>query len=99
MLLHIERTVGGVDAFRPYHKDFIKQFSGKSIGTEDWRRHFEDYWAQFPEQEAAIKKHVDLDVSRTKRRGTMIVCANSLTSLPLGLAERRGTRIASQDGV
>ena len=95
MLLHIERTVGGVEAFSPYHKDFIKEFSGKSIGTEDWRRHFEQYWAQFPEKEAAIKKNVDLDVRN--RYGSEIVLRLILSFA--GLAQWRRTRITRQDGI
>lgn len=61
MLLHIERTVGGVEEFKPYHKAFIQEFAGRSIGTSDWLDHFHKYWSQFPEKHAAIKKNVDFD--------------------------------------
>lgn len=38
-LLHLERTVGGLDHFLPYMKDYVKTFNGKSITTEQWRTH------------------------------------------------------------
>ncbi len=38
-LLHLERTVGGLDHFLPYMKDYVKTFNGYSITTEQWRQH------------------------------------------------------------
>ncbi|KIP01983.1 hypothetical protein PHLGIDRAFT_112533 [Phlebiopsis gigantea 11061_1 CR5-6] len=38
-LLHIERTLGGVDVFLPYINDYVSTFMGKSITTEQWKDH------------------------------------------------------------
>ncbi|CDO71730.1 hypothetical protein BN946_scf184920.g14 [Trametes cinnabarina] len=38
-LLHLERVLGGLDAFLPYVREYVAAFSGRSITTEDWKRH------------------------------------------------------------
>ncbi|TBU30770.1 metalloprotease [Dichomitus squalens] len=43
-ILHLERMLGGLDAFLPYIKDYATTFQGKSITTEDWKRHLYAYW-------------------------------------------------------
>ncbi|OSD05714.1 hypothetical protein PYCCODRAFT_1465050 [Trametes coccinea BRFM310] len=45
-LLHLERMLGGLDVFLPYVHDYVSTFMGKSITTEDWKRHLYAYWAQ-----------------------------------------------------
>ncbi|KAF6765906.1 peptidase family M1-domain-containing protein [Ephemerocybe angulata] len=39
LILHLERTVGGLDVFVPYIRDYVKTFSGKSITTWEWKDH------------------------------------------------------------
>jgi leukotriene-A4 hydrolase len=34
-----ERTVGGLDVFLPYVRDYVDTFSGKSITTAQWKEH------------------------------------------------------------
>ena len=43
-------------------KAYIDAFSGISINTTDWLNHLLEYFAKWPEKEAALKK-VDWDVS------------------------------------
>jgi len=44
-ILHLERTLGGLDAFLPYVRDYVKTFTGRSITTEQWRDHLYQYFA------------------------------------------------------
>ncbi|GAA6059566.1 hypothetical protein JCM10212_000622 [Sporobolomyces blumeae] len=60
-LYYLEKTVGGLEVFSPYHKAFVAEFDGKSISTQDWLDHFWKYWSQFPEQEKLLKEKVDFD--------------------------------------
>lgn len=39
-----ERTLGGIDAFLPYIKDYFTTFKGKSITTAQWKDHLYAYW-------------------------------------------------------
>ncbi|EIN13273.1 Metalloprotease [Punctularia strigosozonata HHB-11173 SS5] len=45
-ILHLERTLGGLDAFLPYVRDYVKTFQGTSITTEQWKDHLYAYWAK-----------------------------------------------------
>ncbi|GAA5967502.1 hypothetical protein JCM3765_004689 [Sporobolomyces pararoseus] len=60
-LYYLEKTVGGLEVFAPYHKEFVTRFSGFSISTQDWLDHFWSYWSQFPEKEKLLKEKVDFD--------------------------------------
>ncbi|KPV73418.1 uncharacterized protein RHOBADRAFT_55163 [Rhodotorula graminis WP1] len=60
-LLHLERVVGGVDVFNPYHKDYISTFAGKAISTQEWEEHFWAYWGRYPEKERALREQVDFN--------------------------------------
>ncbi|KDQ30245.1 hypothetical protein PLEOSDRAFT_154934 [Pleurotus ostreatus PC15] len=44
LILHLERTVGGLDVFLPYVKDYVSTFLGKSITTEQWKAHLFGYY-------------------------------------------------------
>ncbi|KAK9899275.1 hypothetical protein P389DRAFT_150549 [Cystobasidium minutum MCA 4210] len=46
LLLHLERTVGGLDIFLPYMHDYVKTFRGKSISTQDWQSHLFTYFGK-----------------------------------------------------
>ena len=41
-----EQTLGGLDVFLPYVKDYVRTFTGKSITTEQWREHLYQYFAE-----------------------------------------------------
>lgn len=43
-LLHIERTLGGLEVFLPYIKDYIATYMGHSITTETWKNHLYAYF-------------------------------------------------------
>ncbi|RSH81372.1 hypothetical protein EHS25_006904 [Saitozyma podzolica] len=47
-LLHLERTVGGLDHFLPYMKDYDRTFSGTSITTGQWRSHLFHFFGNQP---------------------------------------------------
>ncbi|KAJ3565633.1 hypothetical protein NP233_g7504 [Leucocoprinus birnbaumii] len=53
-LLHIERTLGGLDVFLPYARDYVSTFSGKSIRTEDWKEHLYGYFKSQPDKIKAL---------------------------------------------
>jgi len=44
LLLHLERTLGGLHVFLPYVKDYVNMFMGKSITTQQWKDHLYDYF-------------------------------------------------------
>ncbi|TEB26297.1 leukotriene-A4 hydrolase [Coprinellus micaceus] len=44
LILHLERTVGGLDVFLPYIRDYVETFSGKSITTWQWKDHLYQYF-------------------------------------------------------
>jgi len=44
LLLHLERTIGGLDVFLPYIRDYVETFSGKSITTQHWKDHLYAYF-------------------------------------------------------
>ncbi|KAJ7223250.1 peptidase family M1-domain-containing protein [Mycena pura] len=46
LILHLERTLGGLDVFLPYVKDYVNTFIGKSITTQQWKTHLYEYFAK-----------------------------------------------------
>ncbi|KAF7340280.1 Leukotriene A-4 hydrolase [Mycena venus] len=46
LILHIERTLGGLDVFLPYVKDYVNTFIGTSITTEQWKTHLYDFYSK-----------------------------------------------------
>ncbi|KAI0075897.1 hypothetical protein K474DRAFT_1663655 [Panus rudis PR-1116 ss-1] len=44
LLLHLERTLGGLDVFLPYIYDYVNTFMGKSITTWQWKDHLYEYF-------------------------------------------------------
>ncbi|KAH6904902.1 leukotriene-A4 hydrolase [Coprinopsis sp. MPI-PUGE-AT-0042] len=44
LILHIERTLGGLDVFQPYIRDYVDTFIGKSITTQQWKDHLYSYF-------------------------------------------------------
>ncbi|KAG7442686.1 zincin [Guyanagaster necrorhizus] len=44
LILHLERTIGGLDVFLPYVSDYVNTFMGKSITTDEWKAHLYAYY-------------------------------------------------------
>ncbi|KAK0431183.1 hypothetical protein EV421DRAFT_1854688 [Armillaria borealis] len=44
LILHLERTIGGLDVFLPYVSDYVNTFMGKSITTNEWKAHLYAYY-------------------------------------------------------
>ena len=42
----LERTLGGLDVFLPYVRDYVNTFIGRSITTEIWKTHLYEYWSK-----------------------------------------------------
>lgn len=59
-----ERTLGGLDVFLPYAKDYVETFTGQSITTDQWKDHLYEYFRKKSGSEK-IKAldSVDWDVS------------------------------------
>lgn len=59
-----EQTLGGLDVFLPYIRDYVSSFQGKSITTWDWKAHLYSYFERYggPEKVVALNS-VDWDVS------------------------------------
>ncbi|KAI0044083.1 leukotriene-A4 hydrolase [Auriscalpium vulgare] len=43
-LLYLEKTLGGLDVFLPYIRDYVATFQGRSITTFDWKDHLYGYF-------------------------------------------------------
>jgi len=41
-----EQTLGGLEIFLPYVKDYVETFIGKSITTAQWKEHLYGYWGK-----------------------------------------------------
>ncbi|KAL4069032.1 peptidase family M1-domain-containing protein [Scleroderma citrinum] len=46
-LLHLERTLGGLDIFLPYVKNYVETFTGRSIITQEWKDHLYAYYRTY----------------------------------------------------
>ncbi|KAJ7075001.1 peptidase family M1-domain-containing protein [Mycena belliarum] len=46
LILHLERTLGGLEVFLPYVKEYVNAFIGKSITTEQWKAHLYEYYTR-----------------------------------------------------
>ncbi|ORY35363.1 peptidase family M1-domain-containing protein [Naematelia encephala] len=55
-LLYLERTVGGLEHFVPYMKDYDRTFSGTSITTDQWRAHLFHYFGSQPDGKEYLRK-------------------------------------------
>jgi len=60
-LLYLERTVGGLEHFLPYMKDYVKTFTNTSITTDQWRDHLFDYFGRQPNGAEYLKKLEQVD--------------------------------------
>ncbi|KAI0245676.1 hypothetical protein BJV78DRAFT_1277392 [Lactifluus subvellereus] len=50
-LLYLEKTLGGLDVFLPYIRDYVGTFQGQSITTWDWKAHLYAYFEKHGGQE------------------------------------------------
>jgi hypothetical protein len=90
--VHVEQTLGGLDVFLPYVKDYVRTFIGTSITTEQWKDHLYDFFSKNggPEK-IKLLDGVDWDV-----RHYLLLCfPRSYSSVDLAL--RRGRGAARQD--
>ena len=73
-LLHLERTVGGLDHFIPYMKDYVKTFDGTSITTDQWRSHLFHFFGSQPDSASYIRKlgRVDWDEVSVSNKEALI---------------------------
>lgn len=44
-ILHLERTVGGLNTFLPFIRSHFKTFYDRSVTTEEWKQHLFDFYA------------------------------------------------------
>lgn len=42
--MNLERTLGGLDVFLPYVRDYVTTYIGKSITTDQWKAHLYAYF-------------------------------------------------------
>jgi len=54
-LLHLERTLGGLDVFLPYAKHYVQTFMGQSITTQQWKDHLLGYFAEDEKASEALR--------------------------------------------
>ncbi|RXK38146.1 leukotriene A-4 hydrolase/aminopeptidase [Tremella mesenterica] len=92
-LLYLERTVGGLDHFIPYMKDYVKTFSGTSITTEQWRAHLFHYFGNQPDSSRYLKALGKVDWDAWLHGDGKDLCVDveyddSLSRPPLELADR-----------
>lgn len=59
-LLHLERTVGGLDNFLPYAKSYFHAFFNRSVTTQEWQQHLYKFYEGNAEITRNLKK-VDWD--------------------------------------
>ncbi|PFH48207.1 hypothetical protein AMATHDRAFT_196923 [Amanita thiersii Skay4041] len=45
-LLYLERSLGGLDVFLPYVREYVKSFMGKSITSDQWKAQLYDYFGK-----------------------------------------------------
>ncbi|WWC90899.1 leukotriene A-4 hydrolase/aminopeptidase [Kwoniella dendrophila CBS 6074] len=55
-LLYLESTLGGLDNFIPYMKDYVRTFEGTSITTDQWREHLFHYFKQHKDGEELTRR-------------------------------------------
>lgn len=60
----VERTVGGLDIFLPYVRDYVNAFMGKSITTDQWKEHLYTYFEKHHLEKVGALDGINWDVSR-----------------------------------
>lgn len=57
-----ERTLGGIDVFLPYIKEYVETYMGHSITTTQWRDHLYSFFADREDKIKALDS-IDWEVS------------------------------------
>ncbi|KAH7908136.1 hypothetical protein BJ138DRAFT_1208110 [Hygrophoropsis aurantiaca] len=60
-VLHLERTLGGLDAFLPYVRNYVNTFMGHSITTDQWKEHLYTYYRRHDQEKIAALDSVKWD--------------------------------------
>ena len=68
-----ERTLGGLDVFLPYIRDYVNTFTGKSISAFQWKDHLYDYYKRNNPEKVKLLDRVNWQV-RTVGYTYFIVC-------------------------
>jgi leukotriene-A4 hydrolase len=62
-MILLEHTLGGLDVFLPYVRDYVDTFIGKSITTQEWKDHLYGYWRKHGgEEKIKALDGIDWDV-------------------------------------
>lgn len=96
--LRIERTLGGLDVFLPYIKDYVNAFMGKSITTQQWKDHLYAYYGTHGTRDnIEALDSIDWQVLlATADLVTRFRCAYLCNT---GMAVRRGAHAPRPDGI
>ena len=63
----LERTIGGLDVFLPYIRNYVETFSGKSITTQQWKDHLYGYFQEHGgEEKVRALDTIDWNVGMSK---------------------------------
>lgn len=55
----LERTLGGLDVFLPYIKEYVNTFTGKSISYLQWKDHLYDYYRRHHPEKVKLLDSID----------------------------------------
>jgi leukotriene-A4 hydrolase len=61
-----ERTLGGINVFLPYIKEYVKTYMGHSITTTQWKDHLYSFFANQEDKIKALDS-IDWNVSDSIR--------------------------------
>lgn len=59
LILHIERTLGGVDVLLPYMKNYVNTFTGKSISAIEWKENLYEYFQKNNPEKVKLLDTID----------------------------------------
>ncbi|KAJ2779362.1 Leucyl aminopeptidase yscIV [Coemansia javaensis] len=80
LLYYLEQLVGGEAAFAPYMRAYITAFQGRSIGTDDWKEHLLQHFAEADPATAERLRAIEWDKWLTAPG--MPPCANHYDERP-----------------
>ncbi|WWC71745.1 leukotriene A-4 hydrolase/aminopeptidase [Kwoniella pini CBS 10737] len=75
-LLYLERTLGGLENFIPYMKDYVRTFEGTSITTDQWREHLFHYFGQHKDGEELTRRLGKVDWDEWLHGGGPDLCVD-----------------------
>ncbi|KAJ1921772.1 Leucyl aminopeptidase yscIV [Mycoemilia scoparia] len=59
LLYYLEQLLGGPEVFEPYMREYIKEFQGKSITTDDWKEFLFKYFENTCPEKVEVLNKVD----------------------------------------